>query len=290
MAICLFEDHVTVVALVDGLRNDSHESNHRQSSVVDFLVLVVNPSFIGVVNPVGSSQKIARLVSRAVLDLLGEPFDGTASQDELEPSDSRELLGGLKRVVRKRRVEGGVDSGGIEVPSEAGSHGNTSVLELGLTVHVHGGIVLALGKAHGVEESHRGGDTNDILVLPGGKRSLCCLRLLGRSKGGAVLRYKKQKRKLVRKQHPKTTIPPIEKFIATYRFLSIQLYVWHHSFHFVSDAIAVGSFNYIFPPNILLLFCFEILEHVISAFHFKREFHSIVNNLPNMSTNFHTVW
>ena len=32
----LFEDHVTVVALVDGLGKDSHEGNHCQSSVVDF--------------------------------------------------------------------------------------------------------------------------------------------------------------------------------------------------------------------------------------------------------------
>ena len=186
----LFEDHVTVVALVDGLGKDSHEGNHRQSSVVDFLVLVVNPSLIRVVNPVGSSQKISRDVSRAVLDLLGEPFNSTTSEDELEPSDSRELLGGLERVVGKGRVEGRVDSSGIEVPSEASGHGNTSVLELGFAVHVHCGIILTLGKTHRIEESHRGGDSDDSLVLPGGKRSLRCSRLLGRSKGGAVTKKK----------------------------------------------------------------------------------------------------
>ena len=180
------EDHVTVVVLVDGLRKDSHKGNHRQSSVIDFLVLVVNPSLIGVVDPVGGSQNITGDVSGAVLDFLGKPFNGTTSEDELEPSDSGELLCGLEGVVGKGRVEGGVNSGGVEVPSEAGGHGDTSVLEFGLTVCVHCGIVLALGKTQGVEVSHGRGDSDDVLVPPGGKGCLRCLRLLGRSKGGAV--------------------------------------------------------------------------------------------------------
>ncbi|VEU40484.1 unnamed protein product [Pseudo-nitzschia multistriata] len=191
MDTLVLEDHVSVVSKVNVLGDDTHEGNHSQSSVVDFLVLVVNPSLVRVVDPVGGSQEIARYVSGAVLDLLREPLDGTAAQHELEPANGGEFLGGLKGVVAEGRVEGGVDSGGVEVPSEAGSHGDASVLELGLAVHVHGGIVLVLGKTDGVKETHGCGDSNHVLVLPGGQRR-CLLLLLGRSKGGAGVRKEKR--------------------------------------------------------------------------------------------------
>mmetsp|Transcript_14711 Transcript_14711/g.40680 ORF Transcript_14711/g.40680 Transcript_14711/m.40680 type:complete len:226 (-) Transcript_14711:42-719(-) len=180
----VLEDHVTVVAEVESLDEDSHEGNHGQTSVVDLLVLVVNPALIGVIDPVAGSQQISGLVTFGVLDLLGEPLDGAASEDELHPSDERKLLRGLKRVVAEGAVEGWVDAGGIEVPSEAGGHGDASVLELGLAVEAHDLVGLAGGETEGIEVSHWCGDSDDGVILPrlqgGGGGSL----LLGWGEGG----------------------------------------------------------------------------------------------------------
>mmetsp|Transcript_5262 Transcript_5262/g.15375 ORF Transcript_5262/g.15375 Transcript_5262/m.15375 type:complete len:214 (-) Transcript_5262:33-674(-) len=162
----VLEDHVSVVVEVEGLDEDSHEGNHGQSSVVDLLVLVVDPAIIGVIDPVGGSQKVSGLVSWALLDLLGQPLDGAASQHELDPSDGWELLGGLQRVVAQFAVEGWVDAGGVEVPSQAGGHGDASVLQFGLAVVVHGVICLVFRQTERIEVSHRRCDSDDGILLP----------------------------------------------------------------------------------------------------------------------------
>ena len=75
-------------------------------------------------------------------------------------------MGGLEGVAGELGVEGGVDTGGGDVPAKAGGHGDTAVFELGLTVHGHGLVVLSLGKAEGVEEANGGGDADDHVILP----------------------------------------------------------------------------------------------------------------------------
>jgi hypothetical protein len=168
------------------LSDHAHDGKHSKTAVVDLPVLVVEPSLVAVVNPVGGTKDVSGLVSGPGFDLLSEPLDGAAAKDELEPADGGELSGGLKGVGGELAVKGGVDAGGGDVPSEAGGHGNTAVLELGLAVHGHGGIVLALGKTEGVEEANGSGNANDHVVLPpvqGGGG----LGNLGRSKGGAVV-------------------------------------------------------------------------------------------------------
>ena len=160
------EDLITIVMELKVLSDHAHNGEHSKTAVVDLLVLVVNPSLIAVVNPVGGTEDVSGLVSGSGLDLLSEPFDGTAAKDELEPTDGGELSGGLQGVGGELAVEGGVDAGGGDVPSEAGGHGHAPVLELGLTVHGHGGVILALRKAEGVEEADGGGDTDDHVVLP----------------------------------------------------------------------------------------------------------------------------
>ena len=162
----MLEDHVTVVVIVSSLSNDAHKGNHCKSSIADLPVLVVNPSSITVIDPVGGSEDVTSLVSWALLDLLSHPFDGSASKNELNPADRVELLSGFKRVVGEFAIEGGVNTSGVEVPSQACSHGDTSVLELSLTVVAHGLIVLVLGKTEGIKESHGGEDSNTCLVLP----------------------------------------------------------------------------------------------------------------------------
>eukprot|EP00566_Odontella_aurita_P019556 CAMPEP_0113527068 /NCGR_PEP_ID=MMETSP0015_2-20120614/1093_1 /TAXON_ID=2838 /ORGANISM="Odontella" /LENGTH=298 /DNA_ID=CAMNT_0000425467 /DNA_START=134 /DNA_END=1031 /DNA_ORIENTATION=- /assembly_acc=CAM_ASM_000160 len=160
------EDLITVVAKEKVLGEDAHEGKHGKASVLDLPVLVVDPALVRVIDPVGGSEDVSSLVPRAVLDLLGEPLDGAAPKDELEPSDRGELLGGLDRVVRQGRVEGGVDAAGVEVPSEARGHGDAAVLELGLAVEVHDVVGLAVGQAQGVEEADGGEDAYDGLILP----------------------------------------------------------------------------------------------------------------------------
>ena len=49
------EDLVTIVVELDVLSDYAHDGKHCQPSVVDFLVLVVNPALVAVVNPVGST-------------------------------------------------------------------------------------------------------------------------------------------------------------------------------------------------------------------------------------------
>ena len=167
------------------LSDHAHDGKHSKTAVVDLLVLVINPSIVAVVDPVGGTKDVAGLVSGSGLDLLSEPLDGAAAKDELEPADGGELSGSLEGVRGELAVEGGVDAGGGDVPSEAGSHGDTAVLKLGLAVHGHGGVVLALGKTEGVEEANGGGDTDDHVILPaveGGGG----LGNLGGSKGRAV--------------------------------------------------------------------------------------------------------
>ena len=95
-----------------------------QASVGQFLVLVVNPSSIGVVDPVGSSKDVTRHISRTSLDLFRQPFHCSASQDELKPADKWQLSGRLKRIAGKLAVERRVDTSSSNEPSEAGSHGN----------------------------------------------------------------------------------------------------------------------------------------------------------------------
>mmetsp|Transcript_11870 Transcript_11870/g.25516 ORF Transcript_11870/g.25516 Transcript_11870/m.25516 type:complete len:225 (+) Transcript_11870:231-905(+) len=170
--------HITIFASEDILVNHTSNGKHSKTSIVHLLVLVRNPSLITVVNPVGGSKKITRLISRSLLNLLSEPLNSTTSEHELNPTNSGELNHGLKRIVGKSTVEGGVDSTGVEVPSEAGSHGNTAMFELGFPVVFHGDIILALGKSEGVEEASRGGDTNHSILNPcrklgGGGNGLC---------------------------------------------------------------------------------------------------------------------
>ena len=178
--------HISVLAGRDVLVNNSHDSNHGQPSVVDLFVLVVNPSLIAVINPVRGAKDVSRNVSRSLLDLLPEPLNGTASKDELQPSHGGQLNGGLERIVAQSRVEGGVDASSVQVPAEAGCHGDASVLELGFPVEHHGGVVLAVGQAEGVEVAHRRCDADDLILNPGIElRGLGLLR--DRGKGRAFV-------------------------------------------------------------------------------------------------------
>ena len=168
----VLKDHITVVVVVKSLNQDSHECYHGKSSIVDFLVLVVNPTGITVINPVGGTEKVTRLVSRTFLDLFSYIFGNTTSEEPLDPANSRKLLSSFEGVAGELAVESGVDTGGSDVPSQACSHSYTSVLEFRLTVVLHGGIILALGKTKGVEVSHGGGDSNDSIILPSRQRSV----------------------------------------------------------------------------------------------------------------------
>jgi len=165
--VSLFEDLITVVSIEKVLDDDSHYGDHSKTSVVDLLVLVVNPALIAIINPVRGSEDVSWDVSRALLDILCDPLNSPASKDELKPSDQRKLIGGLKRVTGKARVESGVHTRSGDVPSKAGGHSNTSVLELGLAVESHDIFRFTLGETQGIKESHRGGDTNNGLILPG---------------------------------------------------------------------------------------------------------------------------
>jgi len=162
----VLEDLITVVSIVKILNKDSHESNHGKTSIVDFPVLVINPSLITIINPVRSSEDITWLVSRACLDLLREPLNSTTSENELKPSNGRKLLGSLERVGGECAIECGVYSSSGDVPSETGGHGDASVLELGFTVHGHDLVGFSGGESEGIEESHGGGHSYDGLVLP----------------------------------------------------------------------------------------------------------------------------
>ena len=72
-----------------------------------------------------------------------------SAKKELDPANRVELLSGLKRVVGEITIKGGMDTSCVEVPSQAGSHGDTPVLEFSLTVVADGLIVLVLGKTKG---------------------------------------------------------------------------------------------------------------------------------------------
>jgi hypothetical protein len=188
----LLEDHITVVVIVLSLNQDAHKGNHCKSSVADLPVLVVQPSSITVIDPVGGSKDVTGLVSRTLLDLLSQPFNGSASKNELGPADRVELLSGLKRVVGELAIKGGVDTSGVEVPSQASSHGDTSVFEFSFTVVAHGLIVLVLGQTKGIKESHGGDDSNTCLVFPCRQRGGTGL-LLDRGEGSAIERLQQEK-------------------------------------------------------------------------------------------------
>ena len=83
------------------------------------------------------------------------------------------LLHSLERVAGKLRVESGVNASGGDVPSEAGGHGDTAMLELGLSVEVHGSVVLALGETQWVEVADGGDGAKGIIsVVRGGNREV----------------------------------------------------------------------------------------------------------------------
>jgi hypothetical protein len=104
----------------------------------------------------------------------------------LKPPNSRKLNHSLKRVIAQFTVEGRVDSSGVQVPSKAGSHGNTSVLELRLPVIFHLGIRFSGRETKGVEESDRGCDSN-LVVDPGIEFGLSGAGRFGGSKGSTVV-------------------------------------------------------------------------------------------------------
>jgi hypothetical protein len=178
------EDLVSVVLEENVLSEDSSESKHSKTSIVEFSVLVANPSFIAVVDPVSRSEDVTGDVARALLDLFRQPLNRTATNDKLEPSYKGELVSGLKRVAGKAAVEGRVDTTGGDEPSQTGSHGNTAVLEFRLTVVRHGGVALALRQTDRIEESNRGRDSDDSLVNPCRHRGRGASGLRYRSKGG----------------------------------------------------------------------------------------------------------
>jgi len=109
--------HISVFTSGNILVDNSHDGNHRQASVVELLVLVVNPAIIAVINPVSRTKKIPRDVSGSLLDLLSKPFDSTATEDKLNPSNNRKLSSGLKGIVGEGTVESRVHTSGVEVPS-----------------------------------------------------------------------------------------------------------------------------------------------------------------------------
>ena len=72
----LLVHHVTIVTNKDILVDHTSDGKHGKTAVVELLVLVHDPALITVVNPVGGSEKITRVVSWSGLDLLTEPLDG----------------------------------------------------------------------------------------------------------------------------------------------------------------------------------------------------------------------
>mmetsp|Transcript_2327 Transcript_2327/g.5018 ORF Transcript_2327/g.5018 Transcript_2327/m.5018 type:complete len:206 (+) Transcript_2327:209-826(+) len=162
----LLVHHIAVIPNEDILVHDTGEGEHGETPVVDLLVLVGNPAFIAVVNPVRSSKKISGNISGPFLNLLSQPLNGTTSEDELEPSDSGKLNHRLKGIVGQGAVECGVDASCVEVPSEAGSHGDTTMLELGFPVVLHCGIRLSLRESEGIEESNWSGDADNGIIDP----------------------------------------------------------------------------------------------------------------------------
>lgn len=151
------------------LTNDSHDCNHSKTSVAEFFVLVINPALIAVIHPVRSTEDVSWNVARALLDLLSHPLNSATSQDELKPSNKWELLSSLKRVAGKSTVESRVDTSRSDVPSQAGSHGNTPVLELSLTVMSHDYVRLSLGQTQWIEEARWRNNSDNGLIFPCGK-------------------------------------------------------------------------------------------------------------------------
>merc|ERR1719215_46345 len=105
---CLFEDLVTVVSIKQILNYDSHDGNHGKTSIVDLLVLVIDPALIAVIHPVRCAEQISRHVTGTLLNVLCEPFNGTTSKNELQPSYRRKLFGSLQGIRRKSGVKSGV--------------------------------------------------------------------------------------------------------------------------------------------------------------------------------------
>lgn len=157
---------ISIVSKVKILYKDSHKGNHGKTSIVNLLVLIIYPSLITIVYPIGSSKDITWLISRTSLNLLSKPLNSSTSKDKLKPSNDGKLLGSLKRIGGEGAVEGGVDSSSGDVPSEAGSHGNTAVLELSLAVEVHNLVGFSRGESEGIEKASGCGDSDDVLVFP----------------------------------------------------------------------------------------------------------------------------
>jgi hypothetical protein len=111
----------------------------------------------------------------------------------LEPSNERKVLGSLKRVAGELTVESRVDTSSCDVPSQASSHGNTTVLEFRFTVMSHDSIGLSSRETHRIKETHWWRNSDNSLVLPCGKGG-SRLGLGGRYESGAV---KRNERKLV---------------------------------------------------------------------------------------------
>jgi hypothetical protein len=74
----LLVDHISIVSDKDILVNHTSDSKHGKTSVVEFLVLVHNPAFITVIDPIGGSEEVTRVVSWSGLDLFGKPFNSYA--------------------------------------------------------------------------------------------------------------------------------------------------------------------------------------------------------------------
>lgn len=128
--------------------------------------------------------RIECLVEIREYEWLKTSLRTTTSKNELKPSNSREFNHSLKRIIAQFAVEGRVNPSGVQIPSETGGHGNTSVLELGLPVIFHGGIRFAGGEAEGIKESDGRGDAH-LVVDPGIEFGLCWADRFGGGKGGA---------------------------------------------------------------------------------------------------------
>mmetsp|Transcript_8515 Transcript_8515/g.12754 ORF Transcript_8515/g.12754 Transcript_8515/m.12754 type:complete len:212 (+) Transcript_8515:442-1077(+) len=163
------EDLVTVVSKEKILGKDSHKGKHGKTTIINLLILVIHPSLITIIHPIRGPQNITRLVSRSLPDTLRQPFNGTTSEHELDPSHSGKFLHGLEGVRGELGVKGGMYTSGGDVPSEACGHGDTSVLEFGGAVEVHDIIGFTGRESEGVEESNGGCDSNYGLVLPCGE-------------------------------------------------------------------------------------------------------------------------
>mmetsp|Transcript_10293 Transcript_10293/g.28397 ORF Transcript_10293/g.28397 Transcript_10293/m.28397 type:complete len:203 (-) Transcript_10293:52-660(-) len=172
----MLEDHVTIVSSGHRLVVHAHNGQHGQTSIVNLLVLVVHPTFIAVINPVGGSKNIPGNVSRALLDLFGQPFHGSASKEELQPTHKGELLGRFQGIGRQFAIKRRVHTRGGNIPSQAGRHCHTAVLQFGFAVILHNFIRLASGKTQWIKETNGGGNARDGFVLP--------CRQLGRTSGG----------------------------------------------------------------------------------------------------------